>query len=183
MTQKNNIGKILEDELYQQLDLGTYLIEVGVIEGKSVERKDKERKDKKKLKKRKTKRKDKKSSKDITNAELMFIHEFGAPNKNIPPRPALQMTIDYANENLVDDIIIKCIDNIYDKNWTEKDIEDELNRLCITIENYAKEIIYSNDGRLIRNADSTIEQKGFNHPLFKTGDLVKSITSRLTKIK
>lgn len=165
MTQKNNIGKILENELYQQLDLGTYLIEVGVIEGKSKERKNK------------------KKSKPITNAELMFIHENGAPNKNIPSRPVLQMTINYANKNLVDDTIMKCIDNIYDKNWVEKDIEDELNRLCITIENYAKEIIYSNDGRLLRNADSTIKQKGFNHPLFNIGYLAKSITSRLTKIK
>lgn len=165
MTQKNNIGKILENELYQQLDLGTYLIEVGVIEGKSKERKNK------------------KNSKGITNAELMFIHENGSPNKNIPSRPVLQMTINYANKNLVDDTIIKCIDNIYDKNWTEKDIEDELNRLCIIIENYAKEIIYSNDGRLIKNADSTIKQKGFNHPLFNTGNLARSITSRLTKIK
>lgn len=165
MTQKNNIGKILEDELYQQLDLGTYLIEVGVIEGKSIERKNK------------------KNFKGITNAELMFIHENGSPNKNIPARPVLQMTINYANKNLVDDTIIKCIDNIYDKNWTEKDIEDELNRLCIIIENYAKEIIYSNDGRLIKNADSTIKQKGFNHPLFNTGNLARSITSRLTKIK
>ena len=37
----------------------------------------------------------------VTNAELMFIHENGSPLRNIPSRPVLQMTLQYASANLL----------------------------------------------------------------------------------
>ena len=37
----------------------------------------------------------------VTNAELMFIHENGSPLRNLPSRPVLQMTVDYANDGLL----------------------------------------------------------------------------------
>lgn len=127
-----------------------------------------------------TKSKRKKVKVGITNAELMFIHENGSPLKNIPARPVLQMTIDYVNKELLNETIDRCIDK-YLSTFDEKEIEVELNKLCIRMENYAKSLIYDNDGRLIANAPSTIKKKGDNHPLFDTGQLARSITCRLIK--
>lgn len=116
----------------------------------------------------------------MTNAELMFVHENGSPLRSIPARPVLQMTLDYANKNLVSKTVDKCIELIL--NGKEDEVETELNRLAIKIENYARKIIYSNDGRLAPNAPSTIARKGDNHPLFDTGQLSRSITCRVVQL-
>ena len=118
----------------------------------------------------------------LTNAELMFIHENGSPLRHIPARPVLQMTLDYANRELLQPTIAKCIDAFLDSGLKESAIERELNKLCIQMENYAREIIYSNDGRLAPNAPSVAAKKKGNHPLFDTGQLARSITCRLVKI-
>ena len=117
----------------------------------------------------------------ITNAELMFIHENGSPLRNIPARPVLQMTLDYANKNLVEPTVDKCIKIILDNGPDEALVERELNKLAIKLENYARKIIYSNDGRLAPNAPSVAKAKGGNHPLFNTGQLARSITCRVAK--
>ena len=117
----------------------------------------------------------------ITNAELMFIHENGSPLRNIPARPVLQMTLDYANKNLVEPAVDKCVKIILDNGPDEALVERELNKLAIKLENYARKIIYSNDGRLAPNAPSVAKAKGGNHPLFNTGQLARSITCRVVK--
>lgn len=117
----------------------------------------------------------------ITNAELMFIHENGSPLRNIPARPVLQMTLDYANKNLVEPTVDKCVKIILDNGPNEALVEQELNKLAIKLENYARKIIYSNDGRLAPNAPSVAKAKGGNHPLFNTGQLARSITCRVVK--
>lgn len=117
----------------------------------------------------------------ITNAELMFIHENGSPLRNIPARPVLQMTLDYANKNLVEPTVDKCVKIILDNGPDEAMVEQELNKLAIKLENYARKIIYSNDGRLAPNAPSVAKAKGGNHPLFNTGQLARSITCRVVK--
>ena len=117
----------------------------------------------------------------ITNAELMFIHENGSPLRNIPARPVLQMTLDYANKNLVEPAVDKCVKIILDNGPDETLVERELNKLAIKLENYARKIIYSNDGRLAPNAPSVAKAKGGNHPLFNTGQLARSITCRVVK--
>lgn len=118
----------------------------------------------------------------LTNAELMFIHENGSPLRHIPARPVLQMTLDYANRELLQPTIAKCIDAFLDSGLKESAIERELNKLCIRMENYAREIIYSNDGRLAPNAPSVAAKKKGNHPLLDTGQLARSITCQLVKI-
>lgn len=118
----------------------------------------------------------------LTNAELMFIHENGSPLRHIPARPVLQMTLDYANRELLQPTIAKCIDAFLDSSLKESAIERELNKLCIRMENYAREIIYSNDGRLAPNAPSVAAKKKGNHPLFDTGQLARSITCQLVKV-
>lgn len=117
----------------------------------------------------------------ITNAELMFIHENGSPLRNIPARPVLQMTLNYANKNLVEPTVDKCVKIILDNGPDEALVEQELNKLAIKLENYARKIIYSNDGRLAPNAPSVAKAKGGNHPLFNTGQLARSITCRVVK--
>ena len=51
------------------------------------------------------------------------------------------------------------------------------------MENYARDIIYLNDGRLAPNTPKTIKGKKEigNHPLFRTGQLARSISCRLVK--
>jgi hypothetical protein len=140
--------------------LPTYEIEIGVVSTNS------KRKDKVRI--------------GLTNAELMFIHENGSPLRHIPARPVLQMTIDYTNSTLLKPTIDKCIDRFL-ATGNPADVEDELKKLCIKMENYAREIIYSNDGRLAPNSPAVAARKKGNHPLFDTGQLARSITCHLVK--
>lgn len=117
----------------------------------------------------------------VTNAELMFIHENGSPLRNIPARPVLQMTIDYANTHLLDKALSKAIDAYVESSFNIASFENELNKLCMRMENFAREVIYSNDGRLAPNAPSVAAKKKGNHPLFDTGQLARSITCRIIK--
>lgn len=117
----------------------------------------------------------------ITNAELMFIHENGSPARGIPSRPVLQMTIDYANSTLLPNVLEKCVNAYINSSFDEKTVDKELKKLCIRMENYARDIIYLNDGRLAPNSPKVAARKKENHPLFDTGQLAKSITCRLIK--
>lgn len=128
------------------------------------------------------KRKDDDVTVGINNAQLMYIHENGSYLNNIPARPVLQMTIDWANENLVKKSVDNAIEKYIDSDFDVSVYEQELNKLCVRMEKYARKIIYSNDGRLEPNAPSTVKRKGDNHPLFDTGQLARSITCRLIKI-
>lgn len=115
----------------------------------------------------------------VTNAEIMFLQENGSPMRHIPARPVLQMTIDYANKNLLKTTLSKAVEAYVDSGFDEKKIELELKKMCIKMENFARELIYSNDGRLAPNAPSVARAKGGNHPLFNTGQLARSITCQL----
>lgn len=144
-------------------DLGPYYVEIGVISGKSKN----SRKETAKM--------------GVTNADLMFIHENGSHVNNIPKRPVLQMTIDYAKKELLPEYIYKACSNYISSGFKREAFEKPLKQMCIKMEGYARDIIYSNDGRLTPNAPSTIRKKGDNHPLFDTGQLARSITCRLVQ--
>lgn len=156
----SKVSDVLDEQLNVVKSINDYAIEIGVISGK-------------------TKRK---VTVGITNAELMFIHENGSPLKHLPARPVLDMTIKYTQSTLLGPTLDMCLDGVINKDWTEKDVEKELKRMCIKMENYARDIIYLNDGRLAANAPSTIAKKGDNHPLFDTGQLARSITCRLVRL-
>lgn len=136
-----------------------YLIEIGVFSEK-------------------TKRKEKVSV-GITNAELMFIHENGSPLHHLPARPVLKMTLAYGT-SLLKNTMAKGLKAYLASGVSG--LEKELNKLCIRMENYAREIIYSNDGRLAPNAPSVAKRKHSNHPLFDTGQLARSITCKLVRV-
>lgn len=115
----------------------------------------------------------------ITNAELMFIHENGSPLHHLPARPVLKMTIEYGN-TLIKSVMQKALKAYVEVG--EQGLEKELNKMCVRMENYAREIIYSNDGRLAPNAPSVAARKKGNHPLFDTGQLARSITCKLVRV-
>lgn len=153
---KEDFDKVLKTELAK---LSNYAIEIGVITSHSV----------------------RKIIVGVTNAELMFIHENGSPIRNIPSRPVLQMTIDYANKSLLNEAMSKATDEFINSDFNILAFEKELEKLCMRMENYARELIYSNDGRLVANTPSVAAKKKGNHPLFDTGQLARSITCRLIK--
>ena len=115
----------------------------------------------------------------ITNAELMQIHENGSPIKNIPARPVLDLTIMWTEQHLIKKVLDSIIEGVFEKNWGKVEIERELSRMCIRMENHAREIIYDNDGTLAPNSPQVAKRKKGNHPLFDTGQLARSITCKL----
>lgn len=115
----------------------------------------------------------------ITNAELMQIHENGSPIKNIPARPVLDLTIMWTEQYLIKRVLDSIIEGVFEKDWGKVEIERELSRMCIRMENHAREIIYDNDGTLAPNSPRVAKRKKGNHPLFDTGQLARSITCKL----
>ena len=73
----------------------------------------------------------------ITNAELMFIHENGSPLHHLPARPVLKMTIEYGN-TLIKSVMQKALKAYVEVG--EQGLEKELNKMCVRMENYAREI-------------------------------------------
>lgn len=118
----------------------------------------------------------------LTNAEVLYINEHGSHINKMPPRPVLHMTIRWAQRyGLIKRTLQNCIDGVLHKEWTQYDVEKELNKMCIRMQNYCTDIIMKNDGKLAPNAPSVAKRKGGNHPLFDTGQLVGSITCRCVK--
>lgn len=118
----------------------------------------------------------------LTNAEVLYINEHGSQINNMPARPILHMTLQWAvKSKLVENTLHRCTSGILHNNWKETDVEQELTRMCMRMENYCKDLVMSNDGRLKPNAPSVAKRKGGNHPLFDTGQLVGSITCRWKK--
>ena len=111
----------------------------------------------------------------------MYIHENGSPLNHIPKRPVLKMTIDYAKKYLLKDTLAKAVKSYVENGFDLKAYERELTKMCLKMENYARDIIYSNDGRLAPNTPNVARRKKGNHPLFDTGQLARSITCRLVK--
>lgn len=180
----------MDEKTLDSLVFPSYVIEIGVISG------DDEREYKMEVDKNGVRRKRRKLQTDkyqvnignmmsdtgITNAQLMFIHENGSPLHHIPARPVLQKTLDWAKQtDLVVKTMGKCI-GILVTTGDLNEIDKEMDRMCIKLQNHARQIIYSNDGQLAPNAPSTIAKKGDNHPLFDTGQLARSITCRAIRI-
>ena len=89
------------------------------------------------------------------------------------------MTIEYGN-TLIKSVMQKALKAYVEVG--EQGLEKELNKMCVRMENYAREIIYSNDGQLAPNAPSVAARKKGNHPLFDTGQLARSITCKLVRV-
>ena len=165
----NNISNDIINSIVKdagKYDFGEYLLEIGVFSTD-------------------TSRKEVIVSVGLTNAELMFIHENGSPLRNIPQRPVLQITLDWAKDNIIPKTLQKCSDGILLKGWSTEEVEKELNKMAIRIQNYARGVIRYSDsnGLLAPNSPRVAKRKKGNHPLFDTGQLSRSIRCKIVKIK
>lgn len=122
----------------------------------------------------------KKDDSGPTNAMLMQWHENGLPEHDLPERPVLQYSIEQSKD-AVDNCKKNILKGLTYNNWKDKEVMDEIERLGIRIANKARDIIDINDGTLQANAESTIKQKGYNHPLMQTSQLSKAITYKIIK--
>ena len=156
----DNLNKALNSLAKKYEILGEYYIQIGVISAET---------------KRKTI-----IDVGLTNAELMYIHENGSAFNNLPARPVLEKTIKYAKTTLLDKTLKNCIDGIT-HGWDRQQIEDELNKLCMRMQNYARKGMLRNELGLAPNKPSTIKRKGSDVPLVDTGQLARSITCQLVR--
>lgn len=165
----NEIEQILKDTYIEATknyeSINDYAIEIGVISAKSA-RKNSNSKKKTTIKN------------DITNAELMFIHEYGSPKRNLPSRPVLHKTILYATKIEVPQTLQRIEEGCFQHNWSKEHVKTELEKMCIRLQNYARNLIYRSN-ELTPLKPSTVLAKGSDRPLLDTGQLAKSITCRL----
>jgi len=114
-------------------------------------------------------------------SDVLAYNHFGT--ETIPPRPVLRI----AAENILSSPKMKKHMKAYFKNVAEyakrgriedlKTIETKMmTALGQQIAAEAKRIIKRNSGELQRNAPATIAHKGFNKPLFESGELIKKLS-------
>lgn len=136
----------------------------------------------------------------VTNAELLFIHEEGSPARNLHGYHVLEKVIDYANKNLLEKAMTKAIMGYLDT-ASEESIEKPLKDMCMRMENYARSLIMDNEVLQAEHPNSYTTAKAKwekepgnkgkqypglpagSHPLFDTGQLTRSITCVLKKVK
>ena len=122
----------------------------------------------------------------MTYAEILAINHYGS--ETIPPRPVLRI----AAENILSSPEMKKHMQAYFKNVMEyskrgrtqdlKDIEAKmLTALGQQVAAEAKRIIERNSGELQHNAPSTVLKKGFDKPLFESGELIKKLSYEVTE--
>lgn len=160
--------------LYEiQRQLGKqYFVQVGIL-GKSPTRK--ETVDKKTFKPGEGKHKAGKKASTLTNADVGKKMEFGSASENIPARSFLRMPLYLKLPGTVKKLGQSFIDSL-----TEKNIKKFYTRFGILCENIIQTAFATRGfGRWAPNAQLTIDIKGSNAPLIDTGQLRKSITSRV----
>lgn len=112
----------------------------------------------------------KQHSEGITVFQIGMIHEFGAPEKNIPRRSFIRVPI----ENNIKEIT-KLIENNH-KLVSENSMSAKvaLDRIGLKAQNTIKESFRKNDWKPLKRA--TIKRKGSSRPLIDTGQLIGSIS-------
>jgi hypothetical protein len=122
----------------------------------------------------------------MTYAEILAIQHYGS--ETIPPRPVLRI----AAENVLASPEMKKHMKAYFKNMIAysqrgrvqdlKDIETKmLTALGQQVAAEAKRIIERNSGELQHNAPATVAKKGFDKPLFESGELIKKLSYEVTE--
>lgn len=123
----------------------------------------------------------------FNNAQILKVNEFGSADGRIPSRPVLKLTYYYAQFELIPKMLDNIKKIIFSNKYSLDDIILEIERTCIRIQSFSRELISRNDGTFLPNALSTQIAKGkkinkhakppilVNHPLFDTGQLSRSI--------
>lgn len=117
---------------------------------------------------------------DLTNAELLIIHEFGAPEVNIPARSPIRTTI-RNKSNLK--ILSKNIQDLIAENYNQQKHELNQDNVAIGIGETLVLLVQASIKRRLtpRNEDSTLAKKRGTLPLFDTGQLFNSIEYGVVK--
>jgi hypothetical protein len=121
----------------------------------------------------------------MTFGEILAINHYGS--ETIPPRPVLRI----AAENILSSSEMKKHMKAYFKNVMEytrrgrvQDLEDIETKMLTTLGQQvaaeAKRIIERN-GELQHNAPATVAKKGFDKPLFESGELIKKLSYEVTE--
>ena len=110
---------------------------------------------------------------DMSIGEIMYFTEYGT--LTIPAKPILEIILGWVNTPL--DLIIDTIfDGVFNKNWTKKDIEEELNIFIIRANTYIKGFVKTfDDNNFLSNL------LGNNKELYNLIDLSKYINIKLIK--
>lgn len=110
---------------------------------------------------------------DMSIGEIMYFTEYGT--LTIPAKPILEIILGWVNNQL--DLIIDTIfDGVFNKNWTKKDIEEELNIFIIRANTYIKGLVKTfDDNNFLSNL------LGNNKELYNLIDLSKYINIKLIK--
>lgn len=119
-----------------------------------------------------------KEDKDITNAELAYIHTYGSPINNIPARPFLQPAIEKSADQ-INKHMKSALVNAIEGNKNESTIE--LEKAGMVGQNKTRAWFVNDDNGWAPNAPSVrarkIKKGSTNpRPLIDTGELRKSIT-------
>ena len=112
-------------------------------------------------------------------SDVLAINHFGS--ETIPPRPVLRMGAERIAGKFVKErlkaYMTDVIRNPKDAKRLETVLLQDMGRQAVA---EAKKII-ENGGDLQRNAPSTIAKKGFNHPLYEDGTLLKKLSYEVTE--
>ena len=114
------------------------------------------------------------ADKDVTNAELLFIHTKGSKIKNIPPRPVIEPAIEAeGNKEAITNELNKSIKAMLDGNRAEA--IKRMQRTALAGQNAARKWFKDSRNNWKENAQSTIDRKGSDSPLIDTGALRNAI--------
>lgn len=123
--------------------------------------------------------------KDVTNAELLFIHTNGSPINNIPPRPVIEPAL-YNDKDRLNTMLAKVFD--YISKGDKASAIAQLKRVGMRAQNVCRAWFVDPDNGWPPNSPATREAKirkfrKYNkdgtyepRPLIDTGELRKSIT-------
>lgn len=112
----------------------------------------------------------------LTNAELAVIQEFGSNTNNIPPRSFLRMPLELKSKEIVQFLGSKTVM----KAILAGDIQKAFAALGIVAEGFIQQAFSTSGfGQWQPLKDSTVKAKGSSKPLIDTGQLRRSITSKV----
>lgn len=126
---------------------------------------------------KKNTRRDKEEQKILTNSEIGAIHEFGSFSRGIPARSFLRMPISTKGKE-----ILKQIPDVSEQLSEGTGVVVILKQLGISCMGIVQMAFASRGfGQWPPNTPATISRKGSSQPLIDTGQLRRSITSRVSK--
>jgi hypothetical protein len=111
-------------------------------------------------------------------SDVLAINHFGS--ETIPPRPVLRMGAERIAQKFVKERLKAYMTNMIHNPRDAKRLEvvflQDLGRQAVA---EAKRII-ENGGELQHNAPATVAKKGYNKPLYETGELEKHLSYEVT---